>query len=1034
MGSLLGKLHAQIVSPEIQLPKSLKKGIEHLTQDLEEINRLLVNLSTVEGPNSMVKRWMNEVRELSYDMEDYIDITMSSDMVSNRGMNKEILSVVTKFRTLVRQARERHERYELQRWASNPSYMVDAQDQLPSSFNGKATGLVGISESRGELIKWLSNADEAQGRLKVVSILGPAGVGKSTLAQVVYREIGRQFERRAFVRASRVPDTRRLLRSMISQVRRQQRLPCGLAVQELVDNLRTHLQQKRYFIIIDGLWETISWDIIRRAFPESTQGSRILITTDIEEVALECCDYLTNASVNWAPELDSDSRFLAQVGILKMEPLSTDDSMELFFNKVGCKTELSEHLKKYAEEIITKCSGLPQAIIIIASVLASQPKNSERWSHIKEFLSSRNNISSEDLLREIIGLIYYTLSEQVKTCLLYLSLYHEGYTFMKVDLMKQWTAEGFITPVAGKDINEVAECYFDELVGRGLVQPNLNFSDEVMFYTVHSTIFEVIKHKSIAENFTTVIDYSGTIPKLFAKVRRLSLSFSNAKYAAKPDGFTLSPVRSLTFYGLVECLPSIMEFKLLRVLILEFWGDRKEFDLSGIFVLCQLRYVRITTDIVIKLPVSMQGLKYLETLEIYASLLTVPSDIVHLPKLLHLHLQGDIKLPDYVGQLKSLRTLQSFDLSSNSEDNVKSLSEMANLRDLHITCSTTSSDRLNRNLVALASSIGKHESLKSLTLAPGVSCPSIFTDCSSIVSSPPVFLEKFELLPPICIFSRLPEWFGQLQKLCVLKIAVRELRRDDLNRIAGLQELTVLSLDVRQPTAESIIFNSVSFPFLKYLKLRCSVLRLAFQAEAIPNLRRLKLEFNAHSREQYSDMLAGIDHLLSLQEINVRIGVAPGAQDFDKMAAESVFKDIISKHLRHLRFNVQRADFIEEDQIPQAPGLATTSSHSDGLLYMPTTVDVTRQSSEIEVVPVPQVSPLNDDNVTSDRDIQTNLHQGVPKFGNWERMGSSEGNHGTAPNTPELSILISRLRGDEMPRKFGEWEEWNEKDPSTGEG
>ena len=46
---------------------------------------------------------------------------------------------------------------------------------------------------------------------------------------------------------------------------------------------------------------------------------------------------------------------------------------------------------------------------------------------------------------------------------------------------------------------------------------------------------------------------------------------------------------------------------------------------------------------------------------------------------------------------------------------------------------------------------------------------------------------------------------------------------------------------------------------------------------------------------------------------------------------------------------------------------------SDGLLYMPTTVDVTRQSSEIEVVPVPQVSPLNDDNVTSDRDIQTNL-------------------------------------------------------------
>jgi ABC-type cobalamin/Fe3+-siderophores transport system ATPase subunit len=121
---------------------------------------------------------------------------------------------------------------------------------MNSRVNGKAAELFGISESKGELVKWLkpifSNVDEAVGRLRVASILGPAGVGKSTLAQEVYRGIGLQFERRAFVRASRVPDARRLLRSMISQVRRHQRPPCGLPVQELVDNLRTHLQQKRY--------------------------------------------------------------------------------------------------------------------------------------------------------------------------------------------------------------------------------------------------------------------------------------------------------------------------------------------------------------------------------------------------------------------------------------------------------------------------------------------------------------------------------------------------------------------------------------------------------------------------------------------------------------------------------------------------------------------------------------------------------------------------------------------------------------------
>ncbi|KAG2560478.1 hypothetical protein PVAP13_8KG063200 [Panicum virgatum] len=927
MGSLLGKLHTQLTSPEHQLPESLKDGIEHLKQDLEELNSFLVDLSRLEGTNAMVRRWMSEVRELSYDMEDYVDSTMRPNTTGSRKMNKEILTVLKQFGNLVKQARERHERYELSRWASDPSCTAvdDGQDQL-QCFNGKkATDLlVGIDESRGELIRWLkplSNADDAaEERLKVVSILGPAGVGKSTLAQQVYREIGGQFERRAFVRASRVPDARRLLRSMISQVRRHQRPPCGLPVQELVDNLRTHLQQKRYFIVIDGLWETTSWDIIRNAFPEGAHCSRVLITTDTEEVALECCDYQSNAGITWAPEssLDLDSHFHAQVGIFKMEPLSIDDSMDLFYNRVfGSKPVFSEQLKKYSEDIIRKCSGLPLATTIIASVFASQPENPELWSHVKECLSPINGLSSEDMLNEIISLSYYSLSQQLKTCLLYFSLYPEGYTFLKTDLVKQWIAEGFISAVAGKGPNEVAECYFDELVTRGLVQSNhIGLADEVMVYTVHSTIFDVMRRKSVEENFTTVIDYSETIPKLSAKVRRLSLSFSNAKYATKPAGFTLSTVRSLTFYGLVECLPSIMEFKLLRVLVLEFWGDREMFDLSGICILLQLRYFRVTTDFIIKLPVKMRGLKYLETLEIYASVLTVPTDIVHLPKLLHLHLQGNLKLPDYVGQLRSLRTLQSFDLSSNSEDNVWTLGEMTNLRELHITCCTAQSDHLERNLIALASLIGRHENLKTLTLAPGVSCPSIYTDCSLIVSSPPVFLEKLKLLPPICLFSRLPEWIGQLQKLCILKIVVRKLRRDDVNRIAGLKALTILSLYVRQPTAQSIIFNCAAFPVLKYLKFRCGVLRLAFQAEAIPNLWRLKLEFNAHSGEQYGDMLTGIEHLSNLQEIDVRVGAAPGAEESDKMAAESVLKETISKHSRHLSFSVRRANTFEEEYVP----------------------------------------------------------------------------------------------------------------------
>jgi len=251
------------------------------------------------------------------------------------------------------------------------------------------------------------------------------------------------------------------------------------------------------------LWETTSWDIASSAFPEDTHCSRVLVTTDIQEVALECCDYQSD-------------------GIFTMEPLSRNDTRELLLNRVfGSNHECSEQLKEVSEEIINKCCGFPLATLCIARVLASEPDNSELWHHIKESLSCdiRNNLTSEDMLRGIIRLSYNSLAHHLKTCLLYFHMYPEGYMFFKSDLVKQWAAEGFIGAVDGKDTSEIAESYFDELVCRGFIQPNfIDFSDGVTFYTVHSAIFEFIRCKSMEGNFNTVIDYSEISTKLSAKM------------------------------------------------------------------------------------------------------------------------------------------------------------------------------------------------------------------------------------------------------------------------------------------------------------------------------------------------------------------------------------------------------------------------------------------------------------------------------------------------------------------------------------
>nr|CAB3491368.1 unnamed protein product [Digitaria exilis] len=243
MGSLLGKLRSLLVSPGDQLPHPLKPHIdklELLTHDLEEIYTLLKDLSRVEAPKTMAKLWMKEVRDLSYDIEDCIDNIMMQPS-SNAG--EEIPFEIQEFSSLVKQASDalkRYHRYDVGRWASNPTFrVVDGQVWVPVP----TTDLVGIIDSRAKLMKLLSDITEQ--RMKVVSVLGPVGVGKTTLAKEVYRQMRGQFECRAFVRASKMPDTRRLLRSILSQVQHHQRTLHGLPVQELIDNLRSHLHQKR---------------------------------------------------------------------------------------------------------------------------------------------------------------------------------------------------------------------------------------------------------------------------------------------------------------------------------------------------------------------------------------------------------------------------------------------------------------------------------------------------------------------------------------------------------------------------------------------------------------------------------------------------------------------------------------------------------------------------------------------------------------------------------------------------------------------
>ncbi|KAF7046450.1 hypothetical protein CFC21_055476 [Triticum aestivum] len=901
-----GPLHRPLHSfraTKNNLPDGVSEGqVRRLEEDLETLFTELKVVSEADDPSFTAGCWMKEVRELRYDAEDFFNEVPRSSAAGRSALLSIILWIPSKLKRR-RQAAEAFS--DLRARARDASQRRQSLHIGPTTIKpefGQANVrsspqlLLDLEESMEKLVKLMAlddqeiadllafDSEDAEQQVQVVPIFGSAGVGKTTLARTFYRNFGGKFQCRAFVRVSRNPDMRRMLSSMLSQIKAPpvRGFP---DVQDLIDHIREYLQSKRYLIVIDDLWASSTWDIISRAFPDGDCCSRIMVTTEIKDVALACSRYQFKY-------------------MYEMNPLNGDQSSKLLLGRVfGSESGCPPDFKEVTYEIIQKCGGLPLAIENIASMLACE-LDVDQWKHVRDSLPSvlglRTNPSSEGL-KEVLNIIYNNLSPYMKTCLLYLNMYPEGNTISKEDLVKQWVAEDLIGE--GQNREKTARDYFDELVSRGMIQPlDRNYNDEVLTCTVHHMVLDLIRYKSLEENFIINVSCFQTTPGLPDKVRRLSIQFGAAKCANIPADFMMTQVRSLMFFGFFNCVPSVGEYKLLQVLILNIWADeRKIFDLTRIGELFVLRYLKIDGNITVHLPDEIRQLKLLETLELHAPVNDMPSDISCLPL---------------------LRTLGYFDLSKSSIENVQSLGELNNLEDLHLTWSNIAQpDNLKNNMQCLGTILWKLSNLKSLTLVPAASSHAdvlddaggasvgISGDVLSSLSSPPALLQRLELSGGCCIFSSLPEWTKELGNLCILKIAVRKLLRKDIDILKRLPALMALSLYIWTAPVGKVVFDDEGFSVLKYFKFTCAAPCVAFLKGAMPSVRELKLAFDADRMEQYPQIVPGLEYLTELREITAKVG-GTGADESDKRYAESALSGAIANHRSTPIIRVQCVDRI----------------------------------------------------------------------------------------------------------------------------
>ncbi|XBI50809.1 hypothetical protein VPH35_114163 [Triticum aestivum] len=876
---VLEKLTA-LLGDEYKRFKGVRKEIKSLTSELIAMEALLLKLSEEEDPDVQDKFWMNELRELSYDMEDGIDDFMQSvddNDVKPAGFIEKIKTSLGKLGKMKAHRRIGKEIHDMKKqiinvgeW--NASYK--SGETFPKTINATidpralaifehASKLVGIDKPKSEIIKLLTeevaHAPVKEQQPKIVSIVGSGGMGKTTLANQVYQNFKGQYECRAFISVSRNADMINILRTILSQLAKNNYGSTDVgSIQQLISKINDFLADKRYFVVVDDIWDMDTWDIIKCVFPTTSSSGRIITTTRINDVAHFCCSSFNGHVYN-------------------IRPLDMGHSRQLFHRRLFKSDKYCpSYLQEISEQILRKCCGSPLAIIAISGLLANSEKTVDLWDQVNGSIGHalEGNSSVEGMMK-ILSLSYFDLPPYLKTCLLYLSIYLEDSTIEKEGLIRRWIAEGFIHREGRYTSYELGKRCFNELLNRGLIQPEkIDNYGKVNSCRVHDTILDFIMSKSTEENFVTLpvvpILRIGDQSKV---VRRLCLQgVKGGDSTVLTTGLMLSHVRSLVVArGLVE-IPSLEEFRHLHVL--DFSNQLlKEHDLQNIMRLFQLRYLNLKGTKIRKLPEQIGCLGCLEILDLRDTFVKVlPVSIINLGKLRHL-LVDHVKFPNGIAKMQALETLEYVKVPIQPFDFLYGLGQLKNLRKLGLNLRfvvDSDSDTEDMDVVwedrikAFTSTLCKlgTQNLRSLLIVSG----------KSLLREPLCMPTLEKLITQYSTVPRVPEWVSSLRDLKQLRIHVGVVKPDDLCILGALPSLLILHLEEETESNDQLIINAeVGFPILKifiYVAIVCPE-DVIFTAGSMPKLEKLALKCLRAVEADYLDF--GIQNLPCLSTVKVEV-------------------------------------------------------------------------------------------------------------------------------------------------------------------
>ncbi|KAL0302941.1 UNVERIFIED_CONTAM: putative late blight resistance proteinR1A-4 [Sesamum radiatum] len=453
------------------------------------------------------------------------------------------------------------------------------------------------------------------------------GIGKTTLARNAYGDplIVEHFDIRAWLTVSQDYSILEMLFALVDSIKAFNEKFDGEkhTYEQMAEKVYKSLKGRRYLVVLDDMWSTKAWDDVRRILPDDGNGSRIIITTRLQDVAAyaDCSSPL------------HEMRFM-----------DVDQSWILLQQKVFNQQHCPPELESTGKMIARSCKGLPLAIVVIAGILSTVSQTQASWEGIAKKVNLAVSAKDEQFPR-ILSLSYTHLPHHLKPCFLYMGCFPEDYEIHVSKLVQLWMAEGFMKPSVSQSFEEGAETYLEDLVKRSLVLVTRRKSTgKIKSCSVHDLVRDLCIRKAREEKFllyATDRYVDRVLPKPIKDQRRVSIPRSTMVLFQNIYSPT---IRTALYFQHCRLFPSSLKgFRLLRVLdALKVTVTKFPAEVLELFHLRYLAFTRGYDDLCI--PASISKLQNLQTLLIYPyqgdnyfySAICFPAEIWGMAQLRHL--------------------------------------------------------------------------------------------------------------------------------------------------------------------------------------------------------------------------------------------------------------------------------------------------------------------------------------------------------------------------------------------------------------